>query len=487
MKKFLTACLLSITTLAGAKTPPTTTPIKYLVIIFQENRTFDHYFGTYPYAQNNPGETKFNRKRNTPSVNGLTSTLQTLNQNLDQPFRVSPSEANLCAPGHDYALLQESIDRGLNDAFVQTTGAEPPPICGNKIMAYFDGNSVTALWNYAQVFSMSDNFHATGIAPSTLGAINLISGQTSGASPANIVKPPLTLVLNGTIVNDIDPKYDKCSLAPTVELSGKNVGNLLNEKGITWGFFEAGFADCNATHPGPTNLPVIDYVAHHNPFQYYQSTSNPDHLPPSSPKMIGKTDQANHQYDISDFWTAMESGNLPSVSILKASHSQDGHPGTSTPLMEQLFIVPIINKLQTLPQWKEMAIIIAYDDSGGWYDHEVPTIINDSQTALDNFSAVNQVGTNSPLGTIQGRPGYGFRVPCLVISPWAKENYVDSSLTDQTSILRFIEDNWSLGRIGDSSFDAYAAPITNMFNFHERKLRYLFLNPTTGAIEYKSD
>ena len=482
MKHFLFSLLtLLFTQRAIAKQVHTATPIKHLVIIFQENRPFDHYFGTYPIAQNNPGETPFKAKKNTPVINGFTEALLTQNQNFVQPFRLSPWQVNTCNPDHHYTTLQQSCDKGAMDLFVQTSGS----VCSSPtiVMGYFDGNTVTALWNYAQFFAMSDNFHSTVIGPSTIGALNLISGQTHGAPGPDIVPD----VINGTIINDIDPKYDMCSGSNRAELTGRNIGNLLNAKAITWGWFQGGFANCSATHLGP-NGPVLDYQQHHNPFQYYASTSNPQHLPPSSIAMIGKSDQANHLYDLSDFWAAAENGNLPSICFLKAPQYQNGHAGNSSPLLEQTFLAATINKLQTLPEWKEMAIIIAYDDSGGWYDHEMPPLVNDSQLALyDALTGPGQAGANPPLGGYQGRPGYGFRLPFIVISPWAKNKFVDHSLIEQTSIIHFIEDNWGLDRIGDFSFDGFSGSLLSLFDFKKRQTRYLMLDPNTGSILYASD
>ncbi len=125
-------------------------------------------------------------------------------------------------------------------------------------------------------------------------------------------------------------------------------------------------------------------------------------------------------------------------------------------------------------------MIISYDDSDGWYDHVVPPIVNASQTSFDNLSAPGQCGATAPADGVQGRCGYGPRLPLLVISPYARENYIDSTLTDQSSILRFIEDNWQLGLIGGGSFDARAGSLNNLFNFsHPRDFR-LWLDPTTG-------
>lgn len=463
----------------------TKTPIKHLVVIFQENRPFDHYFGTYPHAQNNPGEIPFHPRKNTPTVNGLTLALMTINQNAAQPFRLAPSQANTCNPVHDYTHLQLALDSGLLDNFVLANGVPRCPM-PTIVMGYFDGNTVTALWNYAQHFSLSDNFHGTNISASTVAAVNLISGQVHGATPNPLTVNQVPIVVDGTLINDIDPTFDECSATPqTVALSGRNVGNLLNAKNVTWGWFQGGFANCSATHLGP-NGPVVDYVPHHNPFQFYQSTSNPDHLPPTSPEMVGKTDQANHLYDIADFWAAVRVGNIPAVSFLKAPAYQNGHAGNSTPLLEQQFLVETINRLQKLPEWKHMAIMIAYDDSGGWYDHEMPAIVNQSMIPPDALVAPGSAGNKPPLGGYEGRPAYGYRLPLLVISPWAKENYVDNTLTDQTSILRFIEENWQLGQIGDFSFDAYASSLHTMFDFKKppRCIR-LFLDPITGQVVHK--
>jgi phospholipase C len=284
-------------------------------------------------------------------------------------------------------------------------------------------------------------------------------------------------------------------MGKTISMSGKNIGDLMNEKGISWGWFQGGFkpsettqnnnkAVCATSHVNIAGKPVTDYVVHHEPFQYYKSTTNPHHLPPTSAAMIGKSDQANHQYDLSDFWNAADGGNLPAVSFLKAPQYQTGHPGDSDPIDEQAFLVNTINRLQRLPQWNSTAVIIAYDDSGGWYDHAMPPII--SQSNDPKYDAL--IGPNLLCGhalsptAYQDRCGYGARLPMLVLSPYAKINYVDHSVTDQSSILRFIEDNWHLGRVGNQSFDAKAGLIMNMFDFSSkhRANTNLFLNPASG-------
>ncbi len=141
-----------------------------------------------------------------------------------------------------------------------------------------------------------------------------------------------------------------------------------------------------------------------------------------------------------------------------------------------------INQLEKLPAWKNTAVIIAYDDSDGWYDHVFAPLVNSSADPKnDALTAPGKCGTGDIAGSYQGRCGYGPRLPLLVISPYARQNYVDHSVTDQTSILRFIEDNWSLGTIGDHSFDERAGSLRNMFDFDNKgKAPILTLDPTTG-------
>jgi phospholipase C len=508
----------------------TSTPIKHIVVIFQENVSFDHYFATYPHASNPKGEPWFSARPGTPSVNGLTGTLLTNNPNAtntangagaSNPFRLDRSQAATADQDHDYTPEQAAFDFGLMDAFPVSVGVAGPPPPGSGItstpgltMGYYDGNTVTAFWNYAQRFAMSDNSYDTNFGPSTDGAVNLISGQLNGVTQD--VNPGGATIDDGngglTLISDADPVGDVCSTTTgeTVQFSGKNIGDLLNAKGITWGFFEGGFnlqtinanktTGCaRSTTSTITNVKKADYIPHHQPFQYYASTANPTHARPKSVRAIGTSadKDGNHQYDLQDFFDAVRAGNFPAVSYLKASGYQDGHAGYSDPLDEQTFIVNIINFLQKQRDWESTAVVIAYDDSDGWYDHQLGQIVNQSATAADIVNGKPSCGTgtaalpgvNSGTAPAQGRCGYGPRLPLLVISPWAKSNFVDHTMTDQTSILRFVEDNWLGGeRVGQGSFDAIANPIDNMFDFSRRANGGPFtLDPSTGLVVHGHD
>lgn len=559
---------------SSSKAPKTATPIQHVVVIFQENVAFDHYFGTYPVATNPSGEPQFIAAKNTPVVNTLATPLDVEHKfaplgvnllkanptlvnmgngaNAINPFRLDRSQAATADQHHDYDAEQMAFHNGAMDLFPKSVGVGnsrlpqtlvPPLNTAGLVMGYFDGNTVTAYWNYAQHYALNDNAFGTTFGPSNIGAQNLISGQTAGVIATNAVALPrggsnldgdLANDGNGgiTVTSDPQPLGDKCTTRDAVSMGGKNIGDLLNAAGVTWGFFEGGFdlgvvnkngsTGCKRTSTSDINgATSVDYIPHHEPFQYYASTSNPEHARPGSVAAIGHSfaadgktpEPANHQYDVHDFFDALAAGNLPAVSFVKAPAYQDGHSGYSNPLDEQAFVTHVINTLQQQPEWESTLVIIAYDDSDGWYDHQMSPIVNPSMLAEGGSAnlksnGVNVVGLGDFLngngacnkGQQQGRPiakkalqgidgkpnaqgrcGYGPRLPFLVISPYAKVNYVDHTLIDQTSITRFIEDNWLHGQRITGSFDALAGSLTSMLDLHGKPSKSkLFLDEETG-------
>ena len=504
-----------------AEKAQTATPIKHVIVIFDENQSFDHYFATYPYATNPQGEPAFHALPDTPRVNNLLSGgLLDQNPNTTQPFRMDTGAASVtCDQNHSYTPEQQAADGGLMDKFPEFVGggSSPGSPCNDYgkgpgvTMGYFDGNTVTALWNYAQHFAMSDNSYSTMFGPSTVGAVNLVAGTTANmallattpnGSAANGSGNIANGAMSGTLIGDVRPAGDECVLtnpgfatALLGTISGKNVGDLLNAKGLTWGWFQGGFAPtgydsqgraiCGAHHTGLAGDDAVvddgDYVPHHEPFQFYKSTQNLHHVQPSNPGLIGTSkDGTNHQYDLGAFWTALGEDRLPSVTYLKGSAYQDGHPGYSDPIDEQSFVVSVVNAVANSPYWADTAIIIAYDDSDGWYDHVLGPVVNQSAVTDDALIGPGNCGTGT--AATQGRCGYGPRQPLLVISPYAKQNYVDHRVTDQSSILRFIEDNWSLGRIGNDSADEKAGTLSGLFDFEGGHAPKLILDPATGVV-----
>src|SRR6195952_1630252 len=333
----------------------TATPINHLVVIFQENVSFDHYFGTYPNATNTSGQ-HFTAAPATPAVNGLSGALLTANPNGVHPRRYDPTNINdvlTCDQNHNYSDEQRAFNGGAMDKFVSTvgtgTGTSPTgsPCKAGDVMNYYDGNTVTGLWNYGQRYAMSDNSFGTTFGPSSPGAVNLDSGNTGGVGTMiNGADTNGDTVPDGkgghSLIEDPQPYYDDCSTRDAASLTGRNVGDNLNAAGLSWGWFEGGFKPtttfaaatagspqptstftpdqfkgkfatapasdqglCNAVHPvgaavggsggtakGGTNHGNKDhYTPHHEPFQYYASTANPHHLAPTSLSAIGTDTQ----------------------------------------------------------------------------------------------------------------------------------------------------------------------------------------------------
>jgi phospholipase C len=673
--------------IAGAAPPPghnhTQTPIKHLVVIFQENVSFDHYFGTYPTAANTDGST-FTARPGTPAVNGLlpatdssipaalqhSTDLTQTNPNSALPKRLdstpdgaagSAGGQETCDQDHNYSDEQQSFDGNADgsafamDLFVQSVGkasGKAPNGINNcvaaTVMDYYDGNSTTALWNYAQHYSMSDNSFDTTFGPSAPGAINLISGDTGGVdtntahqsqiTPSKIATPSapnadLTSDGNGrySLTSDAQPFYDDCSTRDAVALTGTNIGDELNAAGLSWGWFQGGFrpsksfadaaaatghtgqatsqfiadefagkfpppgnitathkdatsttaevpglpsglgtaADqglCNTYHaigvalgpntvstPDPTdpnanpdntipsNAPwgyKDDYIAHHEPFQYYASTANPHHLSVDDGKLHGgdslstigddtqtfgggygvspQFDTPNHNYDTADFDALVAAINdhklppdaLPAVTFLKAPGYEDGHAQYSNPRDEQAFVVNEVNALEKSPDWSSTAVVVNYDDSDGWYDHYYSGVTNPSNlVGADNLTptvkglitAANPTsqhcGSGKALGPgtngQQGRCGFSSRLPMIAISPCAAPDQVDHNMSDQASIVNFIEYNWGLPAISGSFDQALKAKdqsegipfdMAGLFDFSNCNVPAIQLDPATGQI-----
>jgi phospholipase C len=545
--------------LSLAGEPATTTPIKHVIVIFQENVSFDHYFGTYPIAANSTaGEPVFKAAEDTPAVNGLLTgpaappnnpTLAAFGNGTVQPFRLGRNQATTCDEDHNYTDEQAAYHAGQMDLVVRKLSSTSANCAADKstVMGYYDGNTVTALCNYAQHFAMSDDSFGTTYGPSTPVAINLIAGNTHGVTGSNVTGfgpvPGInqttgasgTATVNvagsdsngntggGSIVGDPRPFGDVCNPLGSTQVKisnpSRNVGDLLNAKGITWGWFQGGFGNCNSIHMGSDGNPKQYYIGHHEPFNYFPSTRNLHHLPPSSPAKVGQTDQANHQYDLNALFnelgdatigpdiTGFQPGVTPSSCyVLKAPGFMDGHAQYSDPLLEQHFITQVVSRDDS-KYWKDTAIIILYD-SDGWYDHVYPPLVNASARIPDvEFGRTyrNRPVRSSASGCCSGT--LRLRSPdALLASRPSRSNYVDHTVTDQSSVLRFIEDNFSLGRIDQSpltvaaggSFDQIAGSINSMFDFdhdhdkgfdrdddrgrgdHDDNHSLLILDPDTG-------
>jgi phospholipase C len=513
----------------------TATPIKHLVVLFNENVSFDHYFATYPKAANPPGEPAFTTRAGTPAMIDTLANANLLSNNPNftnkansgdaaEPFRLDRTQAFTADQNHAYTAEQQAYDGGKMDLFPKYTGKGTNGGAGafgtkGQVMGYYDGNTVMAMWMYAQHFAMSDNAWTDTYGPSTPGMLNVTSGQTNGMTIVATTKKPSTLasvsyyINDGqgglTMINDVDPSYDVCSNPKDqAMMEGQTIGDLLNNASITWGSFMGGFrldatnpngsTGCKrSTHSTVVGADVVDYIPHHAWFQYYRTTANPKHERPSSLAIIGYSfghdsatrDAANHNYDLQDFYDAVKAGNFPSVSYIKLPAYQDGHAAYSNPLDEQAGIVALVNFLQQQPDWKSTAVVITWDDSDGWYDHAFAKVASPSFDAqADQLDGPGRCGTGTPLPGAEGKPvngrcGPGTRLPFIVISPWARTNYVGHQQISLASVVRFIEDNWLSGqRIGGGSFDATAGTMNGLFDFTSAGNNgALYLDPAAGT------
>lgn len=214
---------------------PTQTPIKHVVVIVDENISFDHYFATYPNALNLPGESStFYPTPDTPLVNGLTPTMITNNPNYlaggSNPFRLAPSQAATCNPSNAYTKEQQAFDGGLLDKFTATTTTTscgfflptPPQVL---TMGYYDGNTVTALWNYAQNYALSDNFFDSLFGTTVMGHTTIISGQTNGLYVKAGAPVSTKTISEDSIIANVQPYFDDCAIGatPNVVMTGKNI------------------------------------------------------------------------------------------------------------------------------------------------------------------------------------------------------------------------------------------------------------------------
>ena len=286
--------------------------------------------------------------------------------------------------------------------------------------------------------------------------------------------------------------FDDCAeeTGALVQMTGENVGDLLNAASLTWGRFSDGFTPTERLRSetavsgllAESDSGPIQVYDDPDPFDYYKLTSNPHYLPPSSAHMTGRTDQANHQYEFDDFWAAAANNNMPAVSFLRGSEVTDGHPGYSGPLAELDYLVTVLNRLQQLPRWPSTAVFITGD----------ATPMAGTTTRCRRLSITRKTPPMMHLlaPTLAGRApcwagsriGAGIDHPfhCSISRHLPNRIFVLHSTNDASSIIKFVEDNWNLGRIGEVSFDAVAGSLSDAFDFEHPHNQPLLLDANTG-------
>ena len=368
----LTVALVSVLVLSSIPmaTSASPSPIKHIIVIVQENHTFDNYFGTYPGANGISKYTALPAKLGgPPTAKPYLLTNATLSKNFN----------------NSWAAAHEAYDNGAMDGFVAAQGS-------NVTMGYYDYHTIPYYWDYASQFVLFDNFYSSVMADSLPNHLYLVAGQSGG-----LTFDERNGAFNFTSSSIQNGEFDFNSIA-----------NEMEANGISWKYY-AGFA-LSLTNWNP--MPAFSSIAHNETMQ-------------------------NNVVDTSQFVIDVQNNKLPSVSfVMPQNDSVSEEPPGNLTLGEQS-VVSEVNAVMSSPYWNSTAIFLTWDDSGGWYDHVTPP-------QVDAF-------------------GYGFRVPCLIISPYARQGLIDHTQGDFTSILKFIETDLSLPSL--STRDAQANNLMEAFDF----------------------
>jgi phospholipase C len=331
--------------------------IKNTVVVFQENHTFDNYFGTFPGADGIPGNVEIclpeKKASKTPCISPYHS------------LTLSPVDMN-----HTWSSAHQDYDGGKMDGFVYSEG-------NKATMCYFDQGDIPRYWKAAQQYVLCESYFSSVMSESLPNHLSLVAGTCGG------------------IIDDNVPK--------TIAFSP--IFQQLDQKGITWKVY-------SSTSTWLQN------------FAYVQST-------PSA--------KANF-VSASQFTTDVQAGNLSDVSWIIGAPGGNEHPTANVQSGQNSVADQIVNTLGGGPYWNSVAMFVTWDCFGGFYDHAVPP-------QVDAY-------------------GYGFRVPCLVISPFAKSGYLDDATNDHTSILKFVEDRYGLTPL--STRDAAANNMSEAFDFTQK-------------------
>jgi phospholipase C len=395
--------------------------LDHIVVIYLENRSFDSLFGTFPNANG------FEKHRFSPQVDEYGRVYETLppvmqSEKIDslfptdlpnKPFDIARYiDFNEKHPDltHRFFIHQMQINGGQNNRFAQLSSA------GALTMGHYD-LSKTALWQYAKEFTLADNFFQAAYGGSFLNHQWLICACTPKFENApeelkkwkindlsgKITKDP-TVTVDDYAVGTIQPHYqpfdsehDKNRLPPQ---SQPTIGDRLSEKGIHWAWYSGGWN--NALEGKKTD---DNFQYHHQPFVYYTNYA------PDTPARL------EHLKDKEQLFTDLKS-EFPQVAFFKPVGNKNQHPGYATIVDADNEVKEIVEAIRHSSIWKSTAIIITYDEYGGFWDHVAPPQID--------------------------RWGAGTRIPAIIISPYAKKNHVDHTLYDTTSILKLIENRFEL-------------------------------------------
>ncbi|MGE5169652.1 MAG: acid phosphatase [Rudaea sp.] len=460
--------------------------IEHVVVIYAENRSFDNLYGLFPGANGianaTPAQyTQVDRDGtplpHLPPVWKGKSPDPAFPRDLpNRPFRIDapPIDLSLSVKTrdliHEFYRNQEQIDGGRNDRFVAASDA------GALVMGYYDGSPLS-MWKWAREYTLADHFFMAAFGGSYLnhfwlvcacapidrgapqGARAQLDGrgflQTKASSPASALTGPPEYVggavtPDGYSVNTTQPPYQPSRVPPAAggdpryadpakrtlpPQTQKTIGDTLSAKGISWAWYAGAWnvALKDGMQPPGAKRTVIyntasgapNFVPHHQPFNYFARFAPGTH------------DREQHLRDYADFVAGIDKGDLPQVAFYKPQGSLNQHPGYADVLSGDEHVAEVVARIKASPLWDSTAIIVTYDENGGFWDHVAP-----------------------PKGD---RFGPGTRIPAIVVSPFAKRGYVDHTPYDTTSILKFITRRFDLEPL--PGVRAAAGDLTNAFDF----------------------
>jgi phospholipase C len=436
---------LPVSTLQSQVRSPADVPIDHVIVIFLENRSFDHLYGLFPGADGlaNAGDAAIqigddgNPYEMLPPVLDSRTGVYVVDPRFpdlpNAPFNigqhVSPTEATGDLV-HRFYQQQLQINNGAMNRFVAVTDA------GALTMGYYDGSALP-LWQYARQYVLADRFFQAAFGGSMLNHFWLVCACTPifpdapdnirvSLGPSGEILRDGAVTPDGFVVNNLqsvfqphDPLMPAQFLVPPQ--TAPHIGDRLDEKGLSWAWYSGGWANALQGRAGPLYSFVVE------PFMYFANLAD------------GTDAKAVHLRDELDFLSDVAAGRLPNVAFVKPQGGDDEHPASGSILQGDLHAAMLIQAIQASPVWGRTAVIVTYDENGGFWDHVAP-----------------------PPGD---RWGPGARVPALIISPWAKRGFVDHTVYDTTSILRFIEWRWGLEPLGGR--DAAANNLNAAFNFSQ--------------------
>lgn len=451
MRLFALVFLLASQHVFAAEPPVGLDKIRHIVVIYLENHSFDNLYGQFPgangltQASNGAPQTDLTGKPYTilPPVMNTEHKPAEVDKRFPSDLPNKPFLINRYVPAdqktgdlvHRFYQNQAQINGGHNDRFAAISDA------GGLVMGYYEGRNLP-LWKYAEKYTLADNFFQGAFGGSFLNHFWLICACTpryehAPAEVAAVLDAEGKLLKDGAVtpdgyaVNTLQPATApiKPGTTPAKRLPPQtmpNIGDRLSEKGISWAWYAGGWNDALAKHPGE------NFQYHHQPFGYFSRYAE------------GTQERAAHLKDAADFLKNITEGQLPSVSFYKPIGELNEHPGYADVMAGEQHIADLLARIERSPQWQDIAVIITYDENGGFWDHVAPPL--------------------------KDRWGPGTRVPAIIVSPYAKRGFVDHTEYDTTSILKLIETRFGLPSLGER--DAKASDMANAFYFQERAPRH---------------